>query len=77
MPAHSNLPEHGKAVSLKAHDCYIAFLCFLCHGWLDQGKGMDPTGRFEGTREGKAEMFRRSMDRTTLRLWERKRIKVA
>lgn len=77
VAAHSNLSRHGKGKSLKAHDCYIAFLCHSCHGWLDQGNGMDPTERFTANRSDKAEMFSMAMDATTLRLWERKRIKVA
>jgi hypothetical protein len=36
VAAHSNLPEHGKAMSRKADDCYSAWGCFACHTWLDQ-----------------------------------------
>lgn len=75
VAAHSNRPEHGKGQSLKAHDCYIAFLCARCHGWLDQGSGMDPTHTYQGNRDEKREMFATAMDRTTLRLWQRKKIK--
>lgn len=77
VAAHSNLPEHGKAVSLKSHDCYVAFICHRCHAWLDQGHGMDPTDTYNGTRHDKKIMFRRCMDRTMLRLWDCKLIKVA
>lgn len=38
VAAHSNLPEHGKAMSRKADDCYSAWACFACHTWLDTGK---------------------------------------
>lgn len=77
VAAHSNLSRHGKGKSLKASDCFIAFLCFRCHSWLDQGSGMDPTERYTGSRPDKAEMFTAAMDATTLRLWESKRVKVA
>lgn len=66
--AHSNQLEHGKGKSVKAHDIFGAYLCFLCHGWLDQGSGMDPTGVWTGTREDKKEFFRRAMDKSLLRL---------
>jgi hypothetical protein len=77
VAAHSNLSRHGKGKSLKAADCFIAFLCHRCHSWLDQGLGMDSTERYTGTRADKAEMFAAAMDATTLRLWERGRVKVA
>ncbi len=77
VAAHSNLSRHGKGKSLKAHDCYIAFLCFRCHSWLDQGSGRDPSDRFSRTRPEMAEMFTYAMDATTLRLWQRGRIKCA
>lgn len=76
-PAHSNLGEHGKAVSMKSADCYFACLCHTCHSWLDQGHGMDPTGTFDGTREDKAAMWRRAYDKTVLLLWSRGMVKVA
>lgn len=40
VSAHSNLPEHGKGMGLKADDSMIAWLCHRCHSELDQGKGM-------------------------------------
>lgn len=38
VAAHSNLPEHGKAMGRKADDHYSAWGCFACHSWLDQSK---------------------------------------
>jgi hypothetical protein len=38
VAAHSNLPEHGKAMGRKADDEYTAFACFACHTWLDTSK---------------------------------------
>lgn len=75
--AHSNLGEHGKGKSLKAHDCFGAFLGFHCHAWLDAGKGLDPLGMYEGSRAEKAQMFRRAMEKTYLYLWQNNLIKVA
>jgi hypothetical protein len=37
VAAHSNQSRHGKGLGLKAHDCFVAFLCAHCHHWLDQG----------------------------------------
>ena len=37
VAAHSNWPEHGKAMARKADDCYSAWCCFACHTWLDSG----------------------------------------
>jgi uncharacterized CHY-type Zn-finger protein len=30
--------SHGKGVGIKAHDCYIAFLCSRCHSDYDSHK---------------------------------------
>jgi hypothetical protein len=38
VAAHSNLPEHGKAMGRKADDHYSVWGCFACHSWLDQSK---------------------------------------
>lgn len=78
-PAHSNLPEHGKGVGLKANDCFFAALCGLCHRWLDNqgGHGKDPSGRFEATRQDKREMFLQAMHRTWLELWQEGMVRVA
>lgn len=69
VAAHSNLSRHGKGKSIKAHDCFIAFLCHRCHSWLDQGCGMDPTGVWGDSRTDREQMFRHAMDDTMLRLW--------
>lgn len=75
VSAHSNWSEHGKGMSIKAHDVFIAHLCHRCHSWLDQGTGRDPTGDWSSGQ--KRDMFRRAMDRTTLRLWEQKKVRTA
>ena len=38
VAAHSNAMSHGKGVGIKAHDCYIAFLCSHCHSDYDSHK---------------------------------------
>ena len=43
--AHSNQGTHGKGKSIKAHDCYVAALCYQCHSELDQGTTMDKLER--------------------------------
>ena len=40
VAAHSNLLEHGKGRSLKAHDGMSAWLCIRCHTEYDQGTRM-------------------------------------
>lgn len=76
-PAHSNMMDHGKGKSRKAHDVFHAHLCHRCHVWLDQGTGRDPTDTYSGDRADKQLMFRRAMDKTLLRLWRYGLIKVS
>lgn len=78
-PAHSNLDEHGKGFKLKAHDCFFAALCSLCHRWLDNqaGGGRDPSELYEATRDGKREMFVKAMHRTWLELWRLGKLRTA
>jgi len=59
--AHSNLLEHGKGRSLKAHDAMGMLLCSICHHQLDQG--------FMWTREEKREYTYKWICATHLRLW--------
>jgi len=69
VAAHSNLLEHGKGRSLKAHDAMSAWLCYRCHSELDQGKSMDRQER---------EAFIKSMIcRTHMRLWDLGLVKVS
>ncbi|NQE62906.1 hypothetical protein [Caulobacter sp. RHG1] len=37
VSAHSNQGRDGKGTGLKASDAAIAFLCWTCHGRVDQG----------------------------------------
>lgn len=39
VAAHSNQGRHGKGMSIKAHDCFVAYLCMRCHTAVDQGRG--------------------------------------
>ena len=40
VAAHSNQGMHGKGKALKAHDAYVAAICYQCHSDLDQGTSM-------------------------------------
>lgn len=46
VAAHSNWPDHSKAMGRKAGDCYIAASCYACHTWLDAGKAPGRDKRF-------------------------------
>ena len=70
-PAHSNMSEHGKGISIKSADCYFAALCHSCHSWLDQGSGLDPSGVWEADIFSKRGMWRKAFDKTLLELWSR------
>jgi hypothetical protein len=35
VPAHGNWHQYGKGAGLKAHDCYVAFVCPRCHDEID------------------------------------------
>lgn len=69
VAAHANRSKLGKGAGQKGHDIFHAHLCFKCHTWLDQGTGMDPTGRYQGTKAGKWEMFCDALHATWERLW--------
>lgn len=38
VAAHSNQLRDGKGKGLKAKDYRVAYLCFLCHTYVDQSK---------------------------------------
>ena len=69
VAAHSNQQIHGKGMGVKAHDCYVAALCFKCHSQIDQGMMYD--------KQTKKEMWDLAFQRTILELWKREMIKVA
>lgn len=62
VAAHSNLLEHDKGRSNKAHDGMTAWLCYRCHTRLDQGADM--------TREQRREFTLTAICRTYMQLWE-------
>lgn len=69
-PAHENGIEAGKGQSIKGQDNRHAALCPLCHTWYDSGSvGLDPSGRYEPTWEGKSEMWNRAHKRTFDTYW--------
>jgi len=41
VPCHSNQLIHGKGLSMKAHDCFVAAGCNTCHHEIDNGKNLD------------------------------------
>jgi len=45
VAAHSNWHRHGKGMSIKSHDCFIAFLCVRCHHEVDQGSKLTKVER--------------------------------
>jgi hypothetical protein len=57
-PAHSNQGEHGKGMSIKAHDVFHAAMAHDCHARLDQGN--------DETREEKMERWQKAFERTLL-----------
>lgn len=60
--AHSNEGEHGKGMSIKAHDLLGLYLCGPCHAQYDRS-GM--------SREEKRAMFRECYPRTMVRVAEK------
>jgi Putative nuclease YbcO/Protein of unknown function (DUF968) len=68
VAAHSNLMEHGKGKSIKAHDAATAHLCFVCHTEIDQGKEM--------SREERRDFMLTAIVRTILRLFDQGRLEI-
>lgn len=62
VSAHSNLPEHGKGMGLKADDSMVAWLCYRCHTELDQGRDM--------TRAEKRDFTLTAICRTYREMWK-------
>jgi hypothetical protein len=67
VAAHSNLGEHGKGMSLKAHDGMTAWLCSGCHFSLDQGSAM--------TRQERRLFTLENICKTYMQLWSQGLIK--
>jgi ferredoxin len=57
---HSNLAEHGKGKSIRAHDCFGFLACHGCHALIDQGTRLQ--------REERRLLQRTAMFRTRLYL---------
>ncbi len=62
VAAHSNLLEHGKGRSHKAHDGMTAWLCLRCHTELDQGNVM--------SRSERREFILEAISKTYMKLWD-------
>jgi hypothetical protein len=61
VSAHSNQARHGKGMSRKAHDCFIAWACYHCHAAIDQGGAL--------TREERRELWQQAHERTLLEMF--------
>lgn len=66
VAAHSNQSRHGKGMSIKAHDCFVAFLCARCHYQLDQGSKL--------TRQERQELWQEAHEKTLLHLFRTDRL---
>ena len=75
VSAHANGVNSGKGMGHKCTDVLTAWLCWKCHGWLDQGHGPDPTGRYIGTRPDKKEMWEQAFHKTMVRRFEKGLVK--
>lgn len=63
VAAHSNWSEHGKGLSIKAHDCFIAYLCQSCHDYVDKSSA---------SKEEKKEFWTKAHDLSMLWLFRNK-----
>ena len=63
VSAHSNQPEHGKGVGLKAPDYFSIMICGTCHAYLDGRIG-------KLTRAEKRDMWHRAFARTVERWFQ-------
>lgn len=76
VAAHSNFAVHGKGKNLKAHDCFVAFLCSTkCHPWLDYDYGV--MDGYSSKRDDKLLFFTIAMQRTMSMLLRTGQIKLA
>lgn len=70
VAAHSNeLRQRG--MGLKGHDCFVAYLCFACHDYVDGRAKSEPTGLWGDNVEDRRECHRRAREATLL-LWARR-----
>ncbi len=75
VAAHSPFAIHGHGRGIKSHDCFVAFLDYRCHAWLDQDYGL--MDGFSSKREDKLEFFRNAHTNTILHLLKIGKIKLA
>jgi len=69
VAAHSNQSKHGKGMSIKAHDCFVAFLCARCHHEIDQGSKL--------SKEERIDLWQGAFEKTLLHLWRTEKIKTS
>jgi ferredoxin len=55
-------------MGIKAHDCYIAAICFTCHAEIDQGKTY--------TKDVRKAVWDKAHKRTIGELFKRNKLKV-
>jgi len=67
--SHSNQSRHGKGMSIKAADCFVASICPACHHQIDHGNKM--------SQEERIDAWQRAHERTLLALFERGLVTVA
>lgn len=61
VAAHANWADYGKGARRKADDCFIAFLCWICHRNVDQGNWSN---------QAKREVWECAHRATMLSLWK-------
>lgn len=76
VSAHANWSEHGKGGSIKAHDCFVAFLCTPCHAWVDQARGSDPTGVYSNSADDRKAAWLKAYAMTMLYLFHNGKVVV-
>lgn len=64
VAAHSNQGRHGKGLGIKAHDCFVGFMCHWCHVYVDCSSApiADRTAVWRGAFERSVPLFRRLLD---------------
>lgn len=61
VSAHSDWHRHGHGGAIKAHDCFIAWMCSDCHREIDQGNLMN--------KEEKQDAWQRAHEKTLLEMF--------
>jgi hypothetical protein len=64
VAAHSNQSRHGKGGGLKAHDCFVAYLCHACHDAVDAARTDNEVATYiwEAAHQRSVPIFRHLLD---------------